>query len=88
MSNIHYIILIVALWSIYLVFTFRSKLEKKYQKKVKETEKKIEEITEKKEALKLEPKVGQESFSDVNYEKAKKDKRERDLKTWKGLYLN
>jgi hypothetical protein len=74
MSNIHYIILIVALWSIYLVFTFRPKLEKKYQKKVKEIEKKIEGVTEKKEAI-----------SDVNYEKAKKDKRERDLNTWKSL---
>ena len=85
MGNIHYIILIVALWSIYLVFTFRSKLEKKHQKKVKEAEKKIGGITEKKEALKLEPKVGQKAILDVNYEKAKKDKWERDLKTWKNL---
>jgi len=85
MGNIHYIILIVALWSIYLVFTFRSKLEKKYQKKDKEAEKKIGGITEKKEALKLEPKVGQEAIPDVNYEKARKDRRERDLKIWKSL---
>ena len=85
MSNIHYIILIVALWSIYLVFTFRSKLDKKYQKKVKETEKKIEEITEKKEALKLEPKVDQKAILDVDYERAKKDKLKRDLNTWKNL---
>ena len=68
-----------------MVFTFRSKLEKKYQKKVKEAEKKLEGITEKKEALKLEPKVGQKAISDVDYERAKKDKLERDLKAWKRL---
>ena len=85
MGNIHYIILIVSLLSIYLVFTFRSKLENKYQKKVKEAEKKIVVITEKKEALKLEPKVGQESISDVNYEKAKKNMLEKGLKAWKSL---
>ena len=88
MSNTHYIVLIVALWGIYLVFTFRSKLEKKYQKKVKEAEKKLEGITEKKEALKLEPKVGQKAISDVNYERAKKDKWERDLTTWESLRKN
>ena len=88
MSNIHYIVLIVALWAIYSIVISIFKSEKEYQKRVKELEKKIKAIKEKKERLKLEPKVGQESISDVNYEKAKKDKRERDLKTWKGLYLN
>ena len=85
MSNIHYIVLIVALWAIYLVFIFLFKPEKKYQKKVKEAEKKLEGITEKKEALKLEPKVGQKAISDVDYERAKKDMLERDLKKWKSL---
>jgi len=42
-------------------------------------------IKEKKNTWKLEPKVGQEAISDVNYERAKKDKLERDLKTWKNL---
>ena len=67
MSNIHYIVLIVALWAIYLIFIFLFK----------------KEIKEKKETWKLEPKVGQKAISDVNYERAKKDKLERDLKTWK-----
>ena len=85
MSNIHYIVLIVALWAIYLIFIFLFKSEKKYQKKVKESEKKLKGIKEKKEAWELEPKVGQEAISDVDYERAKKDKLERDLKTWKNL---
>ena len=69
MSNIHYIVLIVALWAIYLIFIFLFK----------------KGIKEKKETWELEPKVGQEAISDVNYERAKKDKLERDLKTWKNL---
>ena len=31
------------------------------------------------------PKVDQKAISDVNYERAKKDKLERNLKTWKSL---
>ena len=31
------------------------------------------------------PKVDQKDISDVGYERAKKDKWERDLKTWKNL---
>ena len=85
MSSIHYIVLIVALWAIYLIFIFLFKSEKKYQKKVKELEKKLKGIKEKKETWKLEPKVGQEAISDVNYERAKKDKLERDLNAWKNL---
>jgi len=69
MSNIHYIVLIVALWAIYLIFI------PLFKKRIKE----------KKETWKLEPKVGQEAISDVNYERAKKDKLERDLKAWKSL---
>ena len=77
MSNIHYIVLIVALWAIYLIFIFLFK----------------KGIKEKKETWKLEPKVGQEAISDVNYERAKdvnyerakKDKLERDLKVWERL---
>ena len=69
MSNIHYIVLIVALWASYLIFIFLFK----------------KAIKEKKERLKLAPKVGQEAISDVNYERAKKDKLERDLKAWKNL---
>ena len=84
MSNIHYIVLIVALWAIYLIFIFLFKSEKEYQKKVM-LEKKLKGIKEKKETWKLEPKVGQEAISDVNYERAKKDKLERDLKAWKSL---
>jgi len=67
MSNINYIALIVDLWGMYLRFIF---LFKKW-------------IKEKKNTWKLEPKVGQEAISDVNYERAKKDKLERDLEVWK-----
>ena len=88
MSNIHYIILIVALWAIYLIFIFLFKSEKEYQKKVKELEKKLKGIKEKKETWKLEPKVGQKAISDVYYERAKKDKLERDLTTWESLRKN
>ena len=85
MGNIHYIILIVALWAIYLIFIFLFKSEKEYQKKVKELEKKLKGIKEKKETWELEPKVGQKAISDVDYERAKKDKLERDLKVWERL---
>ena len=76
MSNIHYIVLIVALWAIYLIFIF---LWKKW-------------IKEKKNAWKLEltgrieeRKVVQKAISDLNNETAKKDKLERDLNAWKNL---
>ena len=68
-----------------MIFIFLFKSEKKYQKKVKELEKKLKGIKEKKETWKLKPKVGQEAISDVNYERAKKDKLERDLNAWKNL---
>ena len=87
MGNIRYIILIVALWAIYLLFIFLFKSEKGYQKKVM-LEKKLKGIKEKKETWKLEPKVGQKAISDVNYERAKKDKLERDLTTWESLRKN
>ena len=35
--------------------------------------------------FKLRPKVDQKAISDVNYERAKKDKLERDLKAWESL---
>ena len=85
MSNIHYIVLIVVLWAIYSIVISIFKSEKRYQKRIKELEKKIKGIKEKKETWKLEPKVGQEAISDVNYERAKKDKLERDLNAWKNL---
>ena len=85
MSNIHYIILIVALWAIYLIFIFLFKSEKKYQKKVKESEKKLKGIKEKKETWELEPKVDQKAISDVDYERAKKDMLEKGLKIWERL---
>ena len=88
MSNIHYIVLIVALWAIYLIFIFLFKSEKKYQKKVKELEKKLKAIKETKGRWKLEPKVGQKAISDVNYDRAKKDKWGRDLTTWESLRKN
>ena len=88
MSNIHYIVLIVALWAIYSIVISIFKSEKEYQKKIKELEKKLKAIKEKKERLKLEPKVGQEAISDVNYERAKMDKLERDITTWEGLRKN
>ena len=58
MSNIHYIVLIVALWAIYLIIIV---LFKKGPK-------------EKKKTWKLEPNVGQEAISHVNYDRSKKDK--------------
>ena len=85
MDNIHYIILIVALWAIYLIFIFLFKSEKKYQKKVKELEKKLKGIKEKKETWELEPKVDQKAISDVDYERAKKDMLEKGLKIWERL---
>ena len=47
-------------------------------------------IKEKKNTWKLEPKVDQKAISDVNYEdvnyeRGKKDKLERNLKIWKSL---
>jgi len=69
MSSIHSVVLIVVLWAIYLIFISLFK----------------KGIKEKKETWKLEPKVGQEAISDVNYERAKKDKLERDLNAWKNL---
>ena len=85
MSNIHYIVLIVALWAIYLIFIFLFKSEKEYQKKVKELEKTLKGIKEKKETWELEPKVDQKAISDVDYERAKKDMLEKGLKIWKRL---
>ena len=85
MSNIHYIVLIVALWAIYFIFIFLFKSEKKYQKKVKELEKKLKGIKEKKETWELEPKVDQKAISDVDYERAKKDMLEKGLKIWERL---
>ena len=85
MSNIHYIVLIVALWAIYLILIFLFKSEKKYQKKVKELEKKLKGIKEKKETWELEPKVDQKAISDVDYERAKKDMLEKNLKIWERL---
>ena len=85
MSNIHYIVLIVVLWAIYSIVISIFKSEKGYQKRIKELEKKIKGIKEKKETWELEPKVGQEAISDVNYERAKMDKLERDVTIWEGL---
>ena len=85
MSNIHYIVLIVALWAIYLIFIFLFKSEKEYQKKVKELEKTLKAIKEKKETWELEPKVDQKAISDVDYERAKKDMLEKGLKIWERL---
>ena len=85
MSSIHSVVLIVVLWAIYSIVISIFKSEKGYQKRIKELEKKIKGIKEKKETWKLEPKVGQEAISDVNYERTKKDKLERDLKAWKNL---
>ena len=85
MDNIHYIILIVALWAIYLIFIFLFKSEKEYQKKVKELEKTLKGIKEKKETWELEPKVDQKAISDVDYERAKKDMLEKGLKIWERL---
>ena len=85
MSNIHSVVLIVALWAIYLIFIFLFKSEKEYQKKVKELEKKLKGIKEKKETWELEPKVDQKAISDVDYERAKKDMLEKSLKIWERL---
>ena len=81
-------VLIVALLAICSIVISIFKSEKKYQKKIKELGKKLKAIKEKKERLKLEPKVGQEAISDVNYEMAKKDKLKRDLTTWGSLSKN
>ena len=88
MSNIHYIVLIVALWAICSIVISIFKSEKKYQKRIKELEKKLKAIKKTKGRWKLEPKVGQEAISDVNYEMAKMDKLERDLTTWESLRKN
>ena len=88
MSNIHSVVLIVALWAICSIVISIFKSEKEYQKKNKELGKKLKAIKEKKERLKLEQKVGQEAISDVNYERAKKDKLGRDLTTWESLRKN
>ena len=47
MSNIHYIVLIVALWAICSIVISIFKYEKEYQKKIKELEKKLKVIKEK-----------------------------------------
>ena len=88
MSKILFMVLIVALWTICSIVISIFKSKKEYQKKIKELEKKLKAIKEKKERLKLEPKVGQKAISDVNYERAKKDKLERDLTTWESLRKN
>ena len=85
MSNIHYIVLIVALWAICSIVISIFKSEKEYQKKVKELEKTLKGIKEKKETWELEPKVDQKAISDVDYERAKKDMLEKGLKIWKRL---
>ena len=83
MSKILFMVLIVALW----LWAFCSmvisifKPKKEYQKEIKELEKKLKAIGR----WKLEPKVGQKAISDVDYERAKKDKLERDLKVWERL---
>ena len=79
-------VLIVALW----LWAFCSmvisifKPKKEYQKEIKELEKKLKAIGR----WKLEPKVGQKAISDVNYDRAKKDKWGRDLTTWESLRKN
>ena len=88
MSKILFMVLIVALWAICSMVISIFKSKKEYQKEIKELEKKLTAIKEKKERLKLEPKVGQKAILDVNYERAKKDKLERDLTTWESLRKN
>ena len=88
MSKILFMVLIVALWVICSIVISIFKSENEYQKKIKELGKKLKAIKEKKERLKLEPKVGQKAISDVNYERAKKNKWERDLTTWESLRKN
>ena len=78
-------VLIVALWAICSMVISIFKSKKEYQKEIKELEKKLKAIKETKGRWKLEPKVGQKAISDVNYERAKKDKWERDLTTWESL---
>ena len=86
MSKILFMVLIVALW----LWAFCSmvisifKPKKEFQKEIKELEKKLKAIGR----WKLEPKVGQEAISDVNYDRAKKDKWGRDLTTWESLRKN
>tara|TARA_B100000809_G_scaffold49376_1_gene44373 strand:- start:96 stop:374 length:279 start_codon:yes stop_codon:yes gene_type:complete len=86
MSKILFMVLIVALW----LWAFCSmvisifKPKKEYQKEIKELEKKLKAIGR----WKLEPKVGQKAISDVNYDRAKKDKWGRDLTTWESLRKN
>ena len=66
-------------------FIFLFKSEKEYQKKVKELEKTLKGIKEKKETWELEPRVDQKAISDVDYERAKKDMLEKGLKIWERL---
>ena len=88
MSKILFMVLIVALWAICSMVISIFKSKKEYQKEIKELEKKLKAIKETKGRWKLEPKVGQKAISDVNYERAKKDKLERDLTTWESLRKN
>ena len=88
MSKILFMVLIVALWAICSMVISIFKSKKEYQKEIKELEKKLKAIKETKGRWKLEPKVGQKAISDVNYERAKKDKWERDLTTWESLRKN
>ena len=81
-------VLIVALWAICSMVISIFKPKKEYQKEIKELEKKLKAIKETKGRWKLEPKVGQKAISDVNYERAKKDKWEGDLTTWESLRKN
>ena len=88
MSKILFMVLIVALWAICSMVISIFKSKKEYQKEIKELEKKLKAIKKTKGRWKLEPKVGQKAISDVNYERAKKDKWERDLTTWESLRKN
>ena len=88
MSKILFMVLIVALWAICSMVISIFKSKKEYQKEIKELEKKLKAIKKTKGRWKLEPKVGQKAISDVNYERAKKDKLERDLTTWESLRKN
>ena len=88
MSKILFMVLIVALWAICSMVISIFKPKKEYQKEIKELEKKLKAIKETKGRWKLEPKVGQKAISDVDYERAKKDKLERDLTTWESLRKN
>ena len=88
MSKILFMVLIVALWAICSMVISIFKSKKEYQKEIKELEKKLKAIKETKGRWKLEPKVGRKAISDVNYERAKKNKWERDLTTWENLRKN